>query len=82
MTSPSLKPEDIDKVGLTVLNLAQELWTLMERQHLLDNALEKKGISVIDLIDTKEPHGELADTLQKERQRFIERIVNSLSTET
>ena len=82
MTTPSLNPEDIDKVGLAVLTLSQELWTVMERQRLLENALNEKGLSVYEIIDDHAPSGALAEELEKERRRFIDRIVNCLSQET
>ena len=78
MTSPSLQPDDIDKVALSVLNLAQELWTLKERHLLLEHILETQGLTVSSLIDTYDPEGALAETLDKERQRFVKRVVQSL----
>ena len=77
MPSPSLKPEDIDKVGHAVLTLAQEMWTMMERQRLIEHALREKGIDISELIE-QEPSGHLADQLSAERKSFIENIVSSL----
>ncbi len=79
MNTPSLTPEDIDKLGLTVLHLSQELWTVIERQRLLEHAIEQQGLSVSELIENHRPEGELAERIESERRRFIDRIVTNIS---
>lgn len=79
-TTPNLRDIDIDRLGKALLTLAGEVWTLKDRQRILEAVLEEQGIAVSDLLEHHQPDDQLAAQLAKDRAAFIDQLLNSLES--
>lgn len=77
----ALRPEDIDKVGHAILTLAQELWTVKDRQRITEQILKKHNIDIGEEIDTYQPDGALEAELAQARSALVKKIVLDLTGE-
>ncbi len=77
-TTPNLRNVDIDRLGKALLTLAGEVWTLRDRQRILEAVLEAQGIAVSDALERYQPDTELAAQLAEQRAAFIEALLRSL----
>jgi len=77
----ALRPEDIDKVGRAILTLAQELWTVKDRQRVMEAVLKKHNIDIGEEIDTYQPDAELEAELADARSALVRKIVLDLTGE-
>ncbi len=75
----ALRPEDIDKVGQAILTLAQELWTVKDRQKITEAVLKKHNIDISEEIDTFKPDAELEAELADARTALVRKVVMDLS---
>jgi hypothetical protein len=78
MTASNLRPNDMDKLGEALINLAQELWVVKDRQRILEAALADAGIFAAETIDKFQPDAALTSQLEEERRRFIDALIESL----
>ncbi|MFK8052917.1 MAG: hypothetical protein AB8F65_08060 [Woeseiaceae bacterium] len=76
---PALEHPSLDRLGHTLLSLARHVWTLQDRQIILEDQLKKAGIEVA--MDAA-PGEELEGRLNAERQAFIENLMDSLTGKT
>ena len=72
---PYLREEDVDQLARQNTQLMTELWIVKDRLAVLEALLVEKGLLGERDIDDQPPEGELADKLDRERERFIKRIV-------
>jgi hypothetical protein len=68
-----------DALTQTVLTLAKEVWTLRDRQIVLEAVLQERGIDVAAAIERYQPAGDVKTRLADERRRFLADIVDALS---
>lgn len=73
---PALGGEAQDRMGHALLMLAKHVWTLHDRQRVLENQLATAGIEID--IDTL-PNASLAETLDIERENFINDLLGALN---
>lgn len=73
-----LAPERIDDLGAALLLLARELWVTRDRQFVLEEVLEAKGIAVAEAVRDHRPSVALAERLRAERERFTESLMTTL----
>ena len=64
-----------DKVFDILVNLAQEVWVLADRQRVTEQVLAELGIDIAELVDRHQPDAELRDTLDAEREAFMQRVL-------
>jgi hypothetical protein len=69
-----------DALTQTVLTLAKEVWTLRDRQLVLEAVLQERGIDVTQAVDRFQPSGALKQRLADERRLFLADIVDALSS--
>lgn len=73
---PALHDENLDRMGHTLLTLAKHVWTLHDRQRVLEAQLTNAGIA----IDTdSQPDEALSKALESEREKFIDDLLQSLA---
>ncbi len=73
--TPALDGETQDRMGHALLTLAKHVWTLHDRQRVLEAHLAAAGIEVnIDAL----PDATLAETLDIERENFINELLSAL----
>lgn len=72
---PYLRAEDVDQLARQNTQLMAELWIVKDRLAMLESLLIEKGLLEEERIDNTLPEGELAERLDRERERFIQRIV-------
>ena len=73
--TPALDSATQDRMGHALLTLAKHLWTLHDRQRVLEAHLAAAGIEVnIDAL----PDASLAKTLDIERDNFIDELLSVL----
>jgi len=72
---PAFGDETKDRMGYALLTLAKHVWTLHDRQRVLEAHLTAAGIEVG--IDTL-PDASLAATLDIERKAFINELLSAL----
>jgi hypothetical protein len=70
-----LKAEDVDQLARQNTQLMTELWIVKDRLAVLEAMLVEKGLLAEGAIDDNPPQGELAQKLDRERERYIRRIV-------
>ena len=64
-----------DKIFDILVNLAQEVWVLADRQRVTEQVLAELGIDIAELVDRHQPDAELRDTLDAEREAFMQRVL-------
>lgn len=69
-----LSIEDVDQLARQNTQLMTELWIVKDRLAVLENLLAEKGVVTPEEVDTP-PDEALAARLDKERERYIKRIV-------
>jgi hypothetical protein len=80
MTEPILQSDDIDRLGQALITLTRELWILKDRQRVLEGALIDAGVLDRDAVDNYQPDAALTETLEAERKRIIDELINALIT--
>ena len=73
--TPALGDETQDRMGNALLTLAKHVWTLHDRQKVLEARLAAAGIE-IDIHTL--PDASLAETLDIEREAFINELLSAL----
>ena len=69
-------PEPVIEAQLRILlNVLQELWVIKDRQIVLEQVLAEAGIDAARLVDDHQPDAELAERLDRERKRLLERCL-------
>lgn len=58
-------------VARIVMALASEVWVMRDRQIIIEHLMEKHGSVSSEQIDNFVPNPELAEKIQRERERFI-----------
>lgn len=79
MSDKNLRAEDLDRLGKTLITLAQELWVVKDRQKVLEAALAEAGVMAPDAVEIFQPDEELSGRLESERAAFIEQVLGALS---
>lgn len=77
-----LPPEHIDRVADAVLAVARELWTLADRQMVLEEVLRRKGVDIADDIDRFQPDDAFQARLDKRRDEIIAAVSKAFSGES
>lgn len=65
----ALTPNQLDNLGLALIEMAKEVWVMKDRQMITEALLSEKGL-LADL-DSYQPGPELAEMISKERKRFL-----------
>lgn len=73
---PALHGLTQDRLGHALLTLAKHVWTLQDRQRVLEAQLAAAGIEVD--IDAS-PEGPLSEALDRERDQFIAELLGALA---
>lgn len=74
--SPALKNATQDRLGHALLTLAKHVWTLHDRQRVLEAQLVANGLK----IDTNTlPDASLLESLDDERESFINDLLSTLT---
>lgn len=74
----NLQPADLDRLGKSLITLAQELWVVKDRQRVLEAALAEQGITSSEVLDSWEPDQALSETLEKDRAALIDSLLKAL----
>ncbi len=75
-------PDPISNRMFTVLMaVATEVWTTRDRVRVLENALQRHGIPVEELLDENRDTEEALAAMRRDRDAFVERILGSLAAE-
>ena len=73
--TPALDSAIQDRMGHALLTLAKHVWTLQDRQRVLEAQLTAAGIKIdLDL----SPNASLQETLNHERDNFINELLGAL----
>jgi hypothetical protein len=72
----ALTPDQIDSLGLALIEMAKELWVVKDRQLITEALLREHGL-LADL-DAYQPGPELAGHIAAERKRFLGAITSVL----
>ena len=84
MSNAELMPADArrraDPLAQTLLTLAKEVWTLKDRQIVLEAVLAERGIDISDAVERFQPSGAVKQRLADERRRFLAEIVDELAS--
>ncbi|MFT7288202.1 MAG: hypothetical protein ACI87W_002317 [Halieaceae bacterium] len=70
-----LTTEDVDALGRQNTQLITELWILKDRLAVLENLLAQKGLLSAGEVDAAHPDEALSLELDRERERYLKRIV-------
>jgi hypothetical protein len=65
----ALTPDQLDNLGLALIEMAKEMWVMKDRQMITEALLKEKGL-LADL-DAYQPGPELATLIANERKRFL-----------
>jgi hypothetical protein len=68
-TRKALTPDQLDNLGLALIELAKELWVMKDRQLITEALLKEKGL--LAELDSYQPGPELTGLLAEERKRFL-----------
>lgn len=79
MSDKNLRPEDLDRLGKTLITLAQELWVVKDRQKILEAALAEASVLEAEAADRFQPDEELSKRLEAERAEYIDQVLGALS---
>jgi len=69
MPRKALTPDQLDNLGLALIEMAKELWVMKDRQMITEALLREKEL-LADL-DAYQPGPELTDQIAAERKRFL-----------
>lgn len=70
-----LAAEDVDELARQNTQLMAELWIVKDRLALLEQLLADKGLLATGEVDSTQPSETLGGELDRERERYIRRIV-------
>lgn len=76
---PALDDPALDRMGHALLTMAKHMWTLHDRQRMLESQLLKAGVSID--VDAA-PDAELSDTLDAERDQFVAALLQAMTGES
>jgi hypothetical protein len=65
----ALTPDQLDNLGLALIEMAKEIWVMKDRQIVTEALLKEKGL--LKELDAYQPGPELAELIAKERKRFL-----------
>jgi hypothetical protein len=68
-----LRPDQIDNLGMALIELAKELWVVKDRQMITESLLRDKGL--LGALDSYQPPKELSASLRVERERMLSAIM-------
>ncbi len=71
-----LTPDQLDNLGLALIELAKEVWVMRDRQMVTESLLQEKGL--LAELDAYQPPADLSARIAKERQRFTDTVVTAL----
>ncbi len=71
-----LTVEQLDNLGLAILEMAKEMWVMKDRQMVTESLLKEKNL-LLEL-DTYQPGPELSGKLAAERDRFLASLTSIL----
>lgn len=74
-TGRYLSEADVDQLARQNTQLMTELWIVKDRLAMLEALLVEQGIMAEDALDAAPPAAALAEQLDRERERFVQRIV-------
>jgi len=74
--TPALGSAVQDRMGHALLTLAKHVWTLHDRQRVLEAQLTAAGI---EIDPDRSPDAPLEETLDHEREEFINELLSALS---
>jgi hypothetical protein len=74
-STPYLGTPEFDHLARMNTELLSELWILRDRVTVLEHLLEQKAVIERRALDTLVPEGALAEELERERARLVERVV-------
>ena len=70
-----LSADDVDELARQNTQLMTELWIVKDRLALLEQILAEKGVLSSCEVDATQPDETLSAELERERDRYIRRIV-------
>jgi hypothetical protein len=65
----ALTPDQLDNLGMALIELAKEMWVMRDRQLVTEAMLREKGL--LADVDAYQPGPELTARLSAERARFL-----------
>jgi hypothetical protein len=65
----ALTPDQLDNLGLALIEMAKEMWVMRDRQMVMEAMLREKGL--LADVDTYQPGPELTARIAAERDRFL-----------
>jgi len=65
----ALTPDQLDNLGLALIEMAREMWVMKDRQMVTEALLKEKGL--LGDLDAYQPDPELSGLIAKERKRFL-----------
>jgi hypothetical protein len=75
----ALTPDQLDNLGLALIEMAREMWVMKDRQMVTEALLKEKGL--LGDLDTYQPGPELSELIAKERKRFLGAFSSALFRE-
>jgi hypothetical protein len=78
---PYLESKELDAIVRMNTELLSELWILRDRVTVLEHLLAQKNVVQRSEIDAFAPSGELAEELERERAKLVERVVGAAHRE-
>ncbi len=76
----ALTIEQLDNLGLAVLEMAKEMWVMKDRQMVTESLLKEKNL--LPALDAYQPGPELSARLAAERDRFLATLTSLLFDDT
>lgn len=76
----ALTIEQLDNLGLAVLEMAKEMWVMKDRQMVTESLLKEKNL--LPELDAYQPGPELLVRLAAERDRFLATLTSLLFDDT
>jgi hypothetical protein len=71
-----LTVEQLDNLGLAILEMAKEMWVMKDRQLVTESLLREKNL--LPELDAYQPAPELSGRLAAERDRFLAGLTSIL----
>jgi hypothetical protein len=72
----ALTPDQLDTLGMALIELAKEMWIMKDRQMVAEALLVEKGL--LGDLDAYQPGPELAERIASERKRFLGAFTSAL----
>ena len=75
----TINESDIDGLGQAVLTLTKEIWILTDRFAIMEAVLAKRGIDIVDEIETFEPDDDMKAKLNERGKKLVAEVSNALT---